>query len=215
MSRTFDRRVEFDDRSRRFPIRALVTGKTPRSYTWRCSTFLDQGSEGACVGFSWSHELAARPHEWPVTNRFAQQLYEQARRLDEWEGEDYDGTSVLAGAKAAKAGGFIGAYRWAFSIDDLILAVGYQGPAILGINWYEGMLDTDSSGWVQPEGEVVGGHAILCRGVSLNQGYFTLRNSWGSSWGLGGDCRIGISALAKVLADQGEACIPELRASVQ
>lgn len=212
-TRTLDRRVQFDERSRGFPVRAVLEGKTPRSYTWRCGTWLDQGQEGACVGYSWAHELAARPAEWLVTSDTAMGIYDRARVLDDWPGEDYEGTSVLAGAKAVAEKGWVGKYRWAFSMKDLVLAVGYQGPVILGINWHADMLDTDRGGFVQPTGGVVGGHAILCRGVSLHQGYFTLRNSWGASWGLNGDCRVRMDDMAKLLADDGEACVPELRAA--
>lgn len=209
--RTFDRLVQFDDRSRGFPVRRLLEGKTPRSYTWRCRAWLDQGSEGACVGFSWTHELGARPAEWPVDDNLAYRLYQQARRLDDWPGEDYEGTSVIAGAKAAMSNGWIGGYHWAFNVDDLILALGYLGPAVLGLNWHNDMMDPDRNGFVRPTGGIAGGHAILCRGVSLTQGYVTLHNSWGPHWGLNGDCRITIEDLATVLADDGEACIPEHR----
>lgn len=204
-----DRRVHFDERSRNYPVRALVADKEPRSYTWSCSTYLNQGQEGACVGFSIAHELAARPVEVPATRTFAYSLYDRARQLDDWEGEDYEGTSVLAGMKAATERGFYSEYRWAFSIEDLILAVGYKGPAVLGLNWHEGMMEPDEEGYVHPTGDVVGGHAILCRGVGVKQRYFFLHNSWGRDWGPHrGTCRIGISDLAGLLADQGEACIP-------
>jgi hypothetical protein len=57
-----DRLPQFDERSRGYPIRALVTEQAPlRSRGWACPTWLDQGQEGACVGFSWSHELCAYP----------------------------------------------------------------------------------------------------------------------------------------------------------
>lgn len=211
MSRTFDRRVQFDERSRSFPVREALEGKTPRAYTWRCSAYLDQGSEGACVGFSWAHELAARPAEWDVDYGMAMGIYRRARQLDDWPGEDYEGTSVLAGAKTAVEHGWIGSYRWAFGLEDLVLAVGYQGPAILGLNWHNDMMEPDDRGFVSPGGGIAGGHAILCRGVSVRQGYFTLRNSWGPNWGLHGDCRVRMEDMASLLADDGEACVPQRR----
>jgi hypothetical protein len=208
MNRTFDRIVHYDERSRSFPILADVTGKAPRSYTWRCGTTLDQGPDGACVGFAWTHEFAARPIEWPVSASLATEIYHRARQLDDWPGEDYDGTSVLAGAKASLERKYISAYKWAFSLEDLILAVGYAGPAILGLNWHNDMMEVDSRGYVHPTGGIAGGHAILCRGVNLTYKRFTLHNSWGSSWGLSGDCRVSFDDMAALLADDGEACIP-------
>ena len=54
--RTADRRLDripfHDERSRNFPLRAMLTTaqqKAPRSYTWACAYFLDQGQEGACT----------------------------------------------------------------------------------------------------------------------------------------------------------------------
>lgn len=209
-----DRIAHFDERSLDYPVRALVAERAPRSYTWSCPLYLNQGSEGACVGFSIAHEIAARPVEATATNRLATDIYHRARELDDWPGEDYEGTSVLAGMKAAREMGYFSEYRWALSLDDLILAVGYKGPAVLGLNWYEGMLETDDQGYVHPDGDIAGGHAILCRGVGVRQRYFYLHNSWGRSWGaIGGHCKISFEDLERLLGEQGEACIPLGRAN--
>lgn len=211
MQRTFDRVVHFDERSRDFPIRALVPQK-PKSYTWACPTWLDQGQEGACVGFSWSHELAGKPKPVAgITNTSARKLYKLAQTLDEWPGENYSGTSVLAGAKAVSSQGFMSEYRWAFGIDDLILAVGHAGPAVIGLKWWDGMWNVDSQGFVRATGTVVGGHAILCIGVNVTKRYFILHNSWGKTWGVNGECKVSFDDMDKLLKDQGEACIPVVR----
>lgn len=207
-----DRIVQFDEESRQYPIRTLVAAKKPRSYTWRVNSWLDQGSEGACVGFSWSHELAGRPKEVQgVTNYTAQAVYKRAQQIDEWFGEDYEGTSVLAGAKAVQENGYMKEYRWAFGLDDLILAVGYQGPAVLGVNWYEGMYEPDAKGFLHVTGDIVGGHAIICNGVNIKKQYFTLHNSWGKDWGENGECKISFDDMRTLLAQYGEACIPIVR----
>lgn len=205
-----DRVVQFDERSRNFPIRQLIDAAAqPRSYTWSCSILLDQGQEGACAGFSVTHEAAARPVTVKnLTETDARQIYKRAQQLDEWPGENYEGTSVLAAIKSAKERGWYGEYRWAFGINDLILALGYKGPAVLGINWYEGMLDPDNSGHIHATGELVGGHAILANGVNVAKKYVRLHNSWGPSWGLNGECLISIADLDRLLHEEGEACIP-------
>lgn len=214
-----DRRVEFDKRSRDFPIRTLLAReakKKPRSYTWRVDLWLDQGTEGACVGYAWAHEGAARPvvvKDVDVVK--AWEVYRLARTLDQWPGEGYEGTSVLAGAKAVQTG-ILGKpvmqeYRWAFGLEDLVLAVGYHGPAVLGINWYDGMFRTDAKGFVNVDGDVAGGHAILCHAVNVRDKYAVLWNSWGSDWGQGGRARISFDNLDRLLHEQGEACIPVRR----
>jgi len=207
-----DRIVHFDEKSREYPIRTLVATKKPRSYTWKVNSWLDQGSEGACVGFSWSHELAGRPKEVVgVTNLTARAVYQRAQQIDEWDGESYEGTSVLAGAKTIQEMAYMKEYRWAFGLDDLILAVGYQGPAVLGVNWYKSMYDIDSKGFIRVEGDLLGGHAIVCNGVSIKGQYFTLHNSWGIDWGINGECKISFDDMRRLLAEQGEACIPVIR----
>lgn len=211
-----DRIIRYDERSKQYPIRTLVAAQTPRSYTWSLKTRLDQGQEGACVGFSWSQELAASPVVVSgITNESARQVYFSAQRLDDYPGGAYpdatpfyEGTDVLAGAKAVEALGKLTEYRWAFNLNDVILAVGHQGPGVFGTNWYSGSMDTDSKGFIHATGEIVGGHAICVRGVNVSKKYFTLANSWGTSWGKGGDCYISFDDFEKLLLDSGEFCIP-------
>ena len=97
------RKIQFDERSRNFPIRPLLSDKPLRSYTWRCFDHLNQGTEGSCVGFAWTHEMAARPSEVQGLNYdSAFGIYQTAKTLDPWEGENYAGTSILAGIKAVQ-----------------------------------------------------------------------------------------------------------------
>jgi hypothetical protein len=211
MTRTLDRVPHFDNRSREYPIRTLLNTTQPRSYTWRCDTWLDQGSEGACVGFAWAHENAARPVERPATEQLARSIYEAAKTIDPWPGEDYDGTSVLAGAKIMQRNGALTSYRWSFNLTDALAAVSRHGPAVAGLNWYTGMMTPDSAGFIRPTGRVEGGHAILVRGVNVKRRTVTLRNSWSESWGKRGDCYLTWDDFGALLADHGELCVPVLR----
>lgn len=210
---------EFDERSRNFPIRALIEERQPRSYTWRVGQHLDQGYEGACVGFAWAHELIARPVPIAgVTNETARIIYFEAQKIDEWDGgaypgasEFYEGTSVLAGAKVVQRLKMIREYRWAFGLNDARLAIGFQGPVILGINWYEGMIEPDKFGYIRPTGEIVGGHAILAFSNSESKKRVTVWNSWGPQWGRDGTAYISFEDLARLLGEQGECCVPVMR----
>jgi hypothetical protein len=210
-----DRCVHFDERSRNFPIRALIPAVAkPRGYTWSVGVQLDQGHEGACTGFAVAHEAAARPVVVPnIDNALARKIYYRARQLDEWEGEDYEGSSVLAAVKAGQEAGLYGEYRWAFGLDDLILAVGYKGPAILGIPWYTGMMRPDSEGFLRVSGIVEGGHAILTNRVSVRrsvrarQRFFELYNSWGGE----ANGKVTDADMDRLLHERGEACIPVKR----
>ncbi|PBJ83126.1 peptidase C1 [Lysobacteraceae bacterium NML93-0399] len=64
---------------------------------------LDQGEEGACTAYGLAtvaHTLLRRRQPEPVTERMStRMLYDMARRYDEWEGEDYDGSSCRGAMK--------------------------------------------------------------------------------------------------------------------
>ncbi len=209
--RTLDRVPQFDDRSWSYPIRELLGARKPRSYTWPLKTWNDQGREGACVGFAWSHELAAAPVKVPTDNDVGLRIYREAQKIDQWPGEAYSGTSILAGAQVAKSLGYIPEYRWAFGAQDVIDTVGAYGPCVLGMNWYEGMFDTGPSGYLSVSGRIAGGHAIVCLGVNLRMGYVTLHNSWGRGWGLDGRAFLSFADLARLLREDGDAAVPVTR----
>jgi hypothetical protein len=134
-------------------------------------------------------------------------IYHEAQKVDEWAGEDYDGTSVRAGAKVLQAQGFIGEYRWAYDLDTLVETVLELGPVVMGTNWYEGMDEPDRRGYIHPSGRMRGGHAWLIRGVNRRERYFGMKQSWGTAWGNRGQARISFDAVDLLLMEYGEACL--------
>jgi hypothetical protein len=221
---------QFDERSRNYSIRATLAAagiKEPRGYTWRCNLWLDQLSEGSCVGHAWAHELVARPVQAQgVDHEYARRIYHEAQRVDPWPGGAYEGgtpfyegTSVLAGAQICQRLNHFDEYRWAFGIDDLVLALGYAGPAVLGIDWHRDMAQAEDDGRIRPVGELLGGHAILAYKVQVptkrrEVGKVWLHNSWGQSWGLNGRCYLTYDDLDQLLHQGGEVCIPLKRKQV-
>lgn len=213
MIRTFDRIPRFDARNFSFPAGALMFGvEEPVSAWWPCAICLDQGREGACTGHAVAHEAAAEPVAVPgITGAVAFEVYRRAKQIDEWPGEDYEGSSVLAAMKAGKERGWYDEYRWAFSEDELAFAIGRLGPAVLGIDWHEGMSSPGTDGLIRPTGPRLGGHAILCNGYDALARVYRLHNSWGPGWGMAGECFISAADLAGLLARDGDACIPVVR----
>lgn len=213
-----------DSQSENYPIRANLQSIERIPVAYRTGPVLDQGNEGACVGFGWTAELIASPRPfYNVTplraNQYAKELYRRAQKIDEWEGENYSGTSVLAGAKVAKERGLIDEYRWCFGINDVRDAVISEGPVVIGIPWYSGMYETRPSGLVQVNGDLVGGHCILLTGYhpgmriygeDWDRRYevFRWRNSWGEGYGKKGNGTILLSDLRDLLTEWGEACVP-------
>ncbi len=169
-----------------------------------------------CVGFGVTHELMFYPV--PVRRvdaTFAREkIYWVAQEGDPWPGGSYpgaspayEGTSVLYGVKAAADLGYYKEYRWATSENELALGVGYLGPAIIGVDWYEGMFEPDSKGFIRPTGEKMGGHCCLIIGINIRSGHYVIRNSWGPTWGDNGNCKISREDMSKLIRDNGEACI--------
>lgn len=224
-----------DERSLNFPIRAAIGESVERKtkYWGSPGALVDQGSEGACVGFGWINELLASPRRVRLEqpDAFALDVYREARRIDEWPGEDYDGTSVLAGAKVIKSLGYIAGYRWAFGIDDVVdtlcaLARDGGGPVVIGIPWFESMYETRPGGLVEVDGAMVGGHCITLTGYhphlrigqeGWNNRFEVVRwrNSWGGAYGRRGDGYIRVENLAYLLSSEfgAEACVPHGRVS--
>ena len=227
-----DRRFELDWRSLDYPITSVLHAAEqpvyrPRSYTWTVDRWHDQGREGACVGFAFTHDLAARPQVVTDTSEdFARLVYREAQKIDPWPGEAYEGTSVLAGAKVLQRHGLYLGYRWAFTAEEVAKAVAYFGPGVLGVNWFTGMFDTDPDGFIAPEGAHAGGHAILVHSVKIHyrslsgwlartwrdvdwdRSYVVLHNSWGPSWGVKGRAKLTLRHLDVLLGQDGEACFP-------
>lgn len=227
IERTFDWRPEFDERSKLYPIRTMLPRVQNKTFTlWQNGEILDQGSEGACVGFGWTAEALAGPIQVDLNrvngpmskepNRFANYVYKEAQKVDQWPGEDYEGTSVLAGAKIMMRYDVLHQYRWAFGIDDVVGALMSTGPVILGINWYSGMYRAPG-GKLSISGNRVGGHAILAIGYNPASVAFggketiVLQNSWGKSWGIDGIAEITVEDLDRLLKEGGEACVPLIR----
>lgn len=207
------RRPQLDPRSADFPITAALPRRAyevPRTKIWPCGAVLDQKNEGSCVGHGWAHELIAEPYAiQSVNHQSAVKIYKRAQDLDEWPGNTYSGTSVLAGAKAVmtlypKA---IESYRWANTINDVIASLGWHGPVVIGVNWYSGMYQTDREGYIHVTGTQVGGHCLLMRGVDIQKNRFILRNSWGPAWGKGGDCFLSFQDFSRLLSENADCCV--------
>lgn len=220
--RKFDWKSKHDEKSREYDVSAILrTGVQPVAKMWEEGTVLDQGSEGACVGFGWMGEFLSQPvAPTPMPGRFSSQryandIYNSAKKIDEFPGEAYEGTSVLAGAKVMKARGFIKSYRWAFSIEAIRDAIIQEGPVVIGIPWKEGMYETNANGLVKVTGKEVGGHCLVLTGYdpamkigSRTYEVYRWRNSWGADYGVNGSGYIKSADLAKLLKNVGEACVP-------
>jgi hypothetical protein len=229
VTRTFDYRPRLVEANRAFRITAgAQPWLTERSRYWVPGlSVLDQGTEGACVGFGCTGEAMASPVRQRFSNEqdasvdwgrgaayVAQAVYRRAKQIDEWEGDSYDGTSVRAGMLVGRERGWWDGFSWAFTMDELRTAL-ETGPVVLGVLWTEGMYEAPG-GRLAVTGPAVGGHCILATGYSANwRGggpHYRLRNSWGRGFGLNGSAYISAGHLNKILFEEGgEAAVPQNR----
>jgi hypothetical protein len=200
------------------PLRATLPAHVPRvqklwiAPRWR----LDQGPDGACVGFGWTNEALTRPVSLPLKpntlaagNDYAFGVYHRAQALDEYrDTPPEEGSSVNGGALAMRERKLIQAWAWASSVDDVIDALIVTGPVVVGTDWLAGMFDPGERGILNVSGRVAGGHCYCLTG--FHPSYHgapsvRMRQSWGASWGLKGAAWIRVADLAHLLADGGEA----------
>lgn len=213
-----------DERDDKYPFRLAMApppGVLPTAKFWRAGRpILHQENMPHCVAFSWKHWLMASPLRQGHTLS-ERNVYNAAQLIDEWPGENYDGTSVRAGAKILQELNFISNYFWAKTAEEIKQWILTTGPVVVGTNWYEGMSSPHHSKrgesvgyWAKPEGALLGGHAYLVNGYSLVRRAFRCLNSWGLSWAEEGKFWIAEEHLAQLINESGEACTALERKSV-
>lgn len=221
-----------DERDKNYPMQAVLrASSSTRSFRyWNAMRWWgDQGGTSMCVPYSWTH-WAERPNtrttpwlsqgghvfdydEGRYTFRGQQPVvdldngYNWMQRNDYWPGENYEGTSVRAGAQYLQQLGLVSSYYWAYDVTTIAQAIMEHGPVVVGTNWTMDMFVTDSKRFISPTGESAGGHAYLLDGVAVRNRFFRIKNSWGRNWGFKGFAKISFDDLQFLLDDYGEACL--------
>lgn len=204
-----------DPRSRNWPVADLITDRTRNAArSWPVTPVQNQGADGACVGYAFAAALTPAALPADAIAGAAERIYAIAKTLDQFPGEDYSGTSVTAGAKAAQALGLMRGYRWAFGAEDVVATLGSVGPVVLGMYWTERMMHP-VNGVMSAEGATMGGHCTIANAydpaceVAGGRPAIRIQNSYGTAWGIDGAAWLPVSDLITMLQRQGEACVPE------
>ncbi len=172
----------------------------------------DQGAEGTTVGFSLAYALTAEHKR--VTGKIvifsARSIYVEAKRHDEWEGDDYPGTSVLGGVKALKE---VGAYLdndWPYhqkdhplpkkepaqkittytkipvdGLDQIISSLNSGKVVIVGLKVTRDFYNPERDGKISltDKSGFIGGHSVCIVGYNGDTDEFKFANMWSKSWG--------------------------------
>jgi hypothetical protein len=226
MNRTLDYVPRLVEANRRFRLTPADPALLKTARYWTGGVVLDQGQEGSCVGHGVVGEYLASPVRGKpgslgdrqfygpasVGHQLAVDVYNRARQIDEFEGDFTDGTSVRAGMLVARERGWVSGFQWAFNLTELRTAL-ESGPVVIGVEWREDSYDTQPNGDLRVGGPVAGGHCVVVTGYSPNYAgrgaRYRLRNSWGASFGINGNCYIKPDDLDSILfRSGGEAAIP-------
>jgi len=193
---------------------------------------LDQGQEGACTGFGLAavvnyhlhnRQDSAPPKTKPVTKKeqgaSARMLYEMAKRYDEWQGENYEGSSIRGAMKGWSRHGVCAWADWPYDakkpgrltpqrqraaldrplgayyrvrhlhLNQMQAALTEAGILYASAQVHEGWQKVGKDGIIPYSKTMIGGHAFAI--VGYDRGGFWIQNSWGPTWGNKGFCYIG------------------------
>ena len=201
-----------DIRDRNYLIKDKVTAppqKITSKYWANNEWWGDQGNTPQCVGYAWAHWIEDGPvtHGGVAPIIHPTLIYKEAQKLDEWIGENYDGTSVRGAAKYLQKNKKIGNYYWAFDLNTLVNTVLNVGPVVVGTYWYLRMFYPDKTGLIKIGGPIMGGHAYVINGVDVNKKLFRIKNSWGKKWGVNGSAYISFNDMNLLIKMGGEICL--------
>lgn len=219
----FGRHVNHDPRSKQFAF----DGRTVQLQNVKHKRYipvLDQGQLGSCTGNAGTGALGTSG-VWETINhqllsvtdavldeKFAVQLYSDATQIDDYTAGNYPpqdtGSDGLSIAKVLKSRGLISGYQHTFTLNDALAAL-VTRPVIIGVNWYDSMMSTDSRGFlnIAANSTLAGGHEVVLDEINVDQQYVGGTNSWSESWGIGGRFFLSFATLERLLKEDGDCTV--------
>ncbi len=185
-----------DARDKKYPLSKLMgaPAEIPISKRWVQGPTLDQGQTSSCVGHACWQLPASEPMVMGVIPMSPMEIYDEAKRNDEWPDNDNadEGTSVRAGLDVLKRHGMIDSYYWAESADQALEYMLKFGPLVFGTDWHQDMFYPDSNNVIRPTGALVGGHAWFAYAGQWDEKFITGLTSWGTDFGASGSFKISL-----------------------
>ncbi len=198
----------------------------------KAPVILDQGQEGACTGFGLAAVVnylhhnrsdfsAAKRKAYKAKEKGAspRMLYEMAKRYDEWQGENYEGSSVRGAMKGWSRHGVCSWADWPYDarkpgrltpkrqraaldhplgayyrvrhlyLNNMQAALAETGILYASASVHRGWQQVGNDGVIPYSKEKIGGHAFAL--VGYDDRGFWVQNSWGPKWGNKGFCHLG------------------------
>ena len=183
-----------------------------------CTLVRNQAEEGTCTGYAlvavaeflYWRKLGLPPD---LSERWA---YEKAKLYDEWEGENYDGSTIRGAVKGWAKEGIcperywpyksgkrgrpkpysrirakeypIAKYERCLMINNIKHAIHYRGCVLAGVNIHEGWHSTIGKEIIPFKSKYhpQSDHAVAFVGYDDEKEVFWVKNSWGKEWGIKG-----------------------------
>lgn len=210
-SRSFDVKADPPDiRDRMYepPLLQLPNVHTARALI--AIPVLDQGNEGACTGFALASTINVLLAQRDTTEKVSPyMLYRMAQMHDEWEGEDYEGSSIRGALRGWHNMGACEAHLWKKRRKNITREAAKNARKTRLGPYYRLQKDVTSfhaalnevgvlivsahvhDGWDDPIGSIKApatmdkenapAHAFAI--VGYNAEGFLVQNSWGDTWG--------------------------------
>lgn len=186
------RHIVHDRRSRAFAFRAAIDTTTWRTIRVRIYDPIPNenqchGECTCCAQCMLFNTIRNRKSGRVLNMGDAHQLYSLATTLDPYPGSwtaprwTDTGSNGLSAAKASQQLGLGGEYNFLFGgADETVQAIQRGRTVAIGTRWYNNMFEPNSEGFIEPTGDLAGGHEYIARGYIEPKDAVVLRCWWGS-----------------------------------
>jgi hypothetical protein len=185
-----------------FPL-TTSTKKETIFRNYKIGKVLDQGDKGICVDMALTGLLNAEPISQTPCQPL--EIYKAARKLGKTP-DDLEGCQLNHAVDYLIDKKIIKRKYWTCKSEEVTLYLNTISPIVMSIPWYEKMNTTEKDGRITLGGNLIGYHAVLAFRFDGLHNRIWIRNSWGSEWGVSGNCYIEIGNLEKLLNRGGIAC---------
>lgn len=181
----------------------------------RVTPILDQGQVGSCTANAALGALGTDPlwSSRPQSASFYSEATAQSLYSDEEVELGYgpyppndQGGSGPAIARVLKKRGLIRKFSHVRTLNSALRWLVKQ-PIIIGIDWYDTMMQPDVDGRLHPRGNIAGGHEIVLDEIDVENKRVWLTNSWGPNWGVSGRAYLTWDDFSALLKSGGDATI--------